>query len=104
MVLELADIRIHPGQQAKFDLLIQEGVERFILPSKGFLTFKVHKGIETPERYLLTITWDTLEDHSNFRASPSFTEWRHLITPFLATAPAVEHFTLIAESKNGLPI
>ena len=60
MILELADIRIHPGQQAAFDEAIQRGLTAAISGAKGFQGFKVHKGIENPERYILQIFWETL--------------------------------------------
>ena len=36
MILELADIRIHPGQQAAFDAAIQRGINGVISKAKGF--------------------------------------------------------------------
>ena len=99
MILELADIRIHPGQQAAFDEAIQRGLETVISQAKGFQGFKVNKGIESPERYVLQIFWDTLEDHTvGFRESPAFAEWRTIVGPFFAGPPVVEHFTLLGES------
>jgi heme-degrading monooxygenase HmoA len=39
----------------------------------GFRGWKVNRGIESPERYLLQIFWDTLEDHTvGFRGGPLF--------------------------------
>jgi heme-degrading monooxygenase HmoA len=55
MILELADIRIHPGQQEQFDAAIQRGLDEVISQAKGFSGFKVNKGIESPERYVLMI-------------------------------------------------
>ena len=99
MILELADIRIHPGQQVAFDAAIQLGLSTAILKAKGFQGFKVNKGIENPERYVLQIFWDTLEDHTvGFRESPAFAEWRAIVGPFFAAPPVVEHFTLLAKS------
>ena len=70
MILELADIRIHPGQQAAFDEAIERGLSTVIAKAKGCQGYKVNKGIESPERYLLQIFWDTLEDHTiGFRQS-----------------------------------
>ncbi|MEA3394229.1 MAG: antibiotic biosynthesis monooxygenase, partial [Pseudomonadota bacterium] len=72
MILELADIRIHAGQQTAFDEAIQRGLQTVISQAKGFQGFKVNKGIEHPERYVLMIFWDTLEDHTvHFRQSPA---------------------------------
>jgi heme-degrading monooxygenase HmoA len=100
MILELADIRIHPGQQAAFDEAIQRGIKEVISKAKGFQGYKVNKGIESPERYILQIFWDTLENHTvDFRQSPAFADWRAIVGPFFAGAPTVEHFDLLAKSN-----
>ena len=99
MILEIADIRIARGKQAEFDAAIQHGVETVASKAKGFRGYKVNKGVESPERYLLMIYWDTLENHTvDFREGPLFPQWRAIVGPFFAAPPSVEHFTLIAES------
>ncbi len=99
MILEVADIRIQPGQQAAFDKAIQRGLSTVISRAKGFKGWKVNKGVESPERYLLMIFWETLEDHTvAFRGGPLFAEWRAMVGPFFASAPVVEHFTLLGKS------
>ena len=100
MILEIADIRIPPGQQAAFDEAIERGVRTVIAHARGFRGFQVIKGIESPERYLLQISWDTLEDHTvHFRGSPAFAQWRAIVGPFFAQPPVVEHFTVVAKSE-----
>jgi heme-degrading monooxygenase HmoA len=99
MILEIADIRIPPGQQAAFDEAIQRGIATVARKAKGFKGFKVNKGIESPERYVLMIFWETLEDHTvGFRQGPLFAQWRAIVGPFFAQPPQVEHFTLLAKS------
>jgi heme-degrading monooxygenase HmoA len=99
MILEVADIRIQPGQQAAFDAAIQRGLSTVISRARGFKGWKVNKGVESPERYLLMIFWDTLEDHTvAFRGGPLFAEWRAIVGPFFAAPPVVEHFTLLGKS------
>ena len=99
MILELADFRIHPGQNAAFEEAIQRGLKTVLQSANGFEGFKINKGIENPERYLLQIFWTTLEDHTvGFRESPAFAEWRAIVGPFFAAAPVVEHFDLVAKS------
>ena len=99
MILELADIRIQPGQQAAFDEAIKRAVETVISKAKGFQGYKVNKGIESPERYILEIFWATLENHTvDFRQSAAFADWRAIVGPFFAAPPAVEHFNLLAKS------
>ena len=99
MILELADIRIQPGQQAAFDEAIERGLRTVIAHANGFEGFKVNKGVESPERYILQIFWDTLEDHTvGFRQSPAFADWRAIVGPFFAAPPVVEHFELLCKS------
>lgn len=99
MILELADIKIHAGRQSEFDAAIVRGVEQVISKAKGFRGYKVNKGIESPERYILMIFWETLENHTiDFRESAAFLEWRNVVGSYFAVPPAVEHFTLLAKS------
>lgn len=99
MILELADIRIQPGKQVEFDAAIQRGIATVITQAKGFQGYKINKSIETPERYVLMIFWDTLENHTvDFRQSQAFVEWRSIVGPYFAAPPTVEHFTLLAKS------
>jgi heme-degrading monooxygenase HmoA len=101
MILELADIRIQPGQQAAFDAALQKGLDTVVARAQGFRGFKINRGIESPERYLLMIFWDTLEDHTvHFRGGPLFPEWRAIVGPFFAAPPVVEHFDLVAKSAG----
>jgi heme-degrading monooxygenase HmoA len=93
MILEHADIRIAPGRQAAFEEAIHRGLNTALCKAKGFLNAKVVRGIESTERYLLMIEWETLEDHTvGFRESPLFAEWRAIVGPFFAVPPVVEHF------------
>lgn len=99
MILELADIRIHAGQQAAFEEAIQRGIQTVIAKATGFHGYKINRGIESPERYLLQIFWATLENHTvDFRQSSAFAEWRAIVGPFFAGPPTVEHFNLLAKS------
>ena len=98
MILELADIRIQPGQQAAFDEAIARGVA-VISKARGYIGHSVHKGIESPERYVLQIRWETLENHTvDFRGSEAFASWRAIVGPFFAGPPTVEHFNLLLNS------
>ena len=99
MILEVADIRIAAGQQAAFEQAIERGLRTVISQAKGFRGFKVNRGVESPERFLLHIFWDTLEDHTvGFRGSDLFAQWRAIVGPFFASPPTVEHFSLVTKS------
>lgn len=99
MILEIADIRIPAGQNAAFEAAIQHGIATVASQAKGFKGWKVNRGVESPERYILMIFWETLEDHTvGFRQGPLFAQWRAIVGPFFATPPVVEHFTLVGKS------
>ncbi|MBK9685183.1 MAG: antibiotic biosynthesis monooxygenase [Betaproteobacteria bacterium] len=98
MILELADFRIAPGQQAAFEEAVQRGIQTVVQRARGFRGAKVNRSIESPERYILQIFWETLEDHTvHFRGGALFAEWRAIVGPFFAAPPAVEHFTLVSK-------
>lgn len=101
MILEIADIRIAAGQQTAFEEALQRALTTVISQAKGMRGYKVNKGIESPERYVLQVFWDTLEDHTvGFRQGPLFAQWRAIIGPFFASPPVVEHFTLLTKSDT----
>lgn len=98
MVLEHADITIAPGRQAEFDAAIVRGLTTVISQAKGFRGWRVQRGIESAERYVLTIYWETLENHTvDFREGPLFAQWREIVGPYFARPPVVEHFELVGE-------
>ena len=99
MILEHADIRIDPAKAAAFEEAMQRGLDTVIGRAQGFKGAKVNRGIESPDRYILQVFWDTLEDHTvAFRGGPLFPLWRAIVGPFFAAPPVVEHFELVTKS------
>ena len=98
MILEIADITIQAGKNAEFDVAIERGVREVIAGAVGFRGFKIQKGIENQQRYVLMIEWETLDNHIvDFRNSPAFIKWREIVGPFFASPPVVEHFQLLTQ-------
>jgi len=99
MILEHCDIEIDPGKGSQFEEAIVRGVETVIAKSKGFKGFKVNHSVESPERYVLMIYWETIENHTvDFRGSGAFADWRAIVGPYFAKPPVVEHMTLVGKS------
>ena len=97
MILEIADFRIQPGQQAAFEAALREGIATALSQSPGFIRASVQRGVESPERYVLLVEWQTLEDHmQGFRSGPLFAVWRGLVGGFFASPPSMEHFQAMA--------
>jgi len=92
MILEHALIDVRPGSQAEFEAAVTRARD-VISAAPGFRTFALHRGVESPDRYLLLVGWETLEDHTvGFRGSPAFAAWRSLIGPFFDGQPEVDHY------------
>lgn len=98
MVTELADIQIQPGTDAPFLAAVAQAVPLF-QRARGCTGMRIEKRIEDPDRYLLIVGWETLDDHNiHFRASDDFQAWRALVGGFFATPPTVTH---IAPAVHG---
>jgi heme-degrading monooxygenase HmoA len=102
MILEVADIRIKADQQAPFEEAAHRGLSTVIARAKGFRGYKVQHSMESADRYLLLLEWDTLEDHTvGFRGSPALAEWRGIVGEFFAQPPFTEHFELVTPSPRS---
>ncbi len=92
MILEHALLTVRPDSHEEFEAAATRARE-VISAAPGFRTFALHRGIESPDRYLLLVGWDTLEAHTEgFRGSPAFAEWRSHIGPFFDGQPEVDHY------------
>ncbi|HEX9530104.1 MAG TPA: antibiotic biosynthesis monooxygenase [Acidimicrobiales bacterium] len=92
MILEHAALEVVPGREEAFETAF--GRARGIISSApGFRSLRLGRCIEIPNRYVLLVEWERLEDHTEgFRGSPAFQEWRALLHHFYNPFPTVEHF------------
>jgi len=92
MILEAAILNIRPGEEAAFEAAMREA-QPLIAASPGFVRIEVRRCVETANRYLLLVTWETLEDHTaGFRQSDRYQQWRALLHHFYEPFPVVEHY------------
>ena len=92
MVLEHAVITVKPGTAEEFERAMVQA-RSVIAACRGFVSLEVRRGVETPDRYVLLVRWETLEDHMvGFRESDAFVEWRSLIGPYFESPPLVDHW------------
>jgi heme-degrading monooxygenase HmoA len=92
MILEMAVLNVRQGQEADFETVIRKA-RPLIAATPGFVGIELRRCIETPNRYLLLVSWRTLEDHTvGFRQSEGYREWRDLLHHFYDPFPTVEHF------------
>ena len=92
MILEHAVLNVRCGQGQAFEQAIRQALP-LIAATPGFAGIEVRPCLETPERYLLLVRWETLEAHTQgFRGSSRYQEWRAALHPFYEPFPLVEHY------------
>ncbi|TFG96981.1 MAG: antibiotic biosynthesis monooxygenase [Myxococcales bacterium] len=99
MVLEVAALDVRPGEAENFEAAFVEA-QRIIAASPGYQKHELRGCIETRNRYLLLVWWDSLESHTQgFRQSPDYQRWRELLHRFYEPFPTVEHYVLVPETR-----
>lgn len=94
-VLEVAEIRIRPGEEGAFVAAVEAAAAHF-RAARGCRGLALARVAEDPLRFRLLVTWETIEDHMvHFRNSPGFAAWRQLAGPFFAEPPRVEHLETV---------
>jgi heme-degrading monooxygenase HmoA len=98
VITEQAALDVKPGREAEFELAFDEA-KAIIAAMPGFLSLELQRCIEAPNRYLLLVRWERLEDHTEgFRGSPMYERWRELLHHFYEPFPTVEHFRLVTSA------
>jgi len=99
MVLEVALIDVHSGQENEFADAYRIARE-VLVTTPGCRSVRMTRGIESPSRFVLLVEWDSVDAHeTNFRGTDRFTTWRGHIGPFFAGPPIVEHFVDVHETN-----
>ena len=95
MVLEVAMLNLKPGTSAQFEAAFAQAAP-IIASMPGYVSHELQRCLEAPDRYMLLVRWQTLEDHTvGFRGSEGYQEWRRLLHHFYDPFPTVEHFELV---------
>ena len=96
MILELAPLKIRPGQAADFEAAFREA-QRIISAMPGYLSHELQRCIERPDEYVLLVRWVSVEAHEEgFRESPSYQTWKSLLHKFYDPFPTVLHYESVA--------
>ena len=92
MVLEVAIIDVHEGEDAAFAQAYRSA-RAILAETPGVQSVRMTHGIERPSRFVLLVEWNSVQAHEeNFRATDRFARWRAAIGPYFAAPPLVEHF------------
>lgn len=92
MILEVATLHIKQGLSVEFENNFQEA-QSIISSMKGYISHELKKSIEYQDKYILLVTWETIEDHEiGFRKSEAYQQWKTLLHHFYEPFPTVEHY------------
>ena len=98
MIVEHAMLDVIPGQEPEFERAFEKA-QAIIASMPGYIGHEILNCIEHPNRYLLLVKWQTLEDHeTGFRGSSEYQSWKALLHHFYSPFPEVWHF----QSKPAL--
>ncbi|MGI1678459.1 MAG: antibiotic biosynthesis monooxygenase [Cellvibrionaceae bacterium] len=91
-ILEVAVLNVLPEKTKEFELAFIEA-QAIICRMKGYISHDLKRCVEVSNRYVLLVSWETLEDHTiGFRESSDYQEWKNLLHHFYNPFPTVEHY------------
>lgn len=100
MILEVAILDVIPGQENEFQAAFATA-SPIISSMSGYVSHQLQRCIEKQNRYILLVSWETLEAHTiGFRGSDQYQEWRKLLHHFYDPFPMVEHYELIQDYRK----
>lgn len=98
MITEHALLEVVPGSETQF-VGAMERAKGIIAASPGFISLRVQRCLEHPNRFLLLVEWESLEDHTRgFRGSAAYEHWRAALHHFYDPLPVVEHFETVVRA------
>jgi heme-degrading monooxygenase HmoA len=96
MILEVAVLDVIPSEANSFERDFATA-SLIISKMKGYHGHQLQRCLEVGSRYLLLVSWDTLEDHTiGFRQSAEYQEWKKLLHKYYDPFPRVEHYEMVA--------
>ena len=97
MILEVAILNVKAGLSVDFEKAFKEA-QKIISSMEGYISHQLQKCLETADKYILLVNWETLEAHTEgFRGSPQYQDWKKLLHHFYEPFPTVEHYINLME-------
>lgn len=96
MIVEIGIIDAQPGKGAELEAGLKKARE-VISQADGYRGSTFHRGVESPDRCVIYIRWDSVAHHmEGFRNGPLFPQWRAHFADLMAGPPNVEHYNVFA--------
>lgn len=92
MVQEIFMLEVKSGTERLFENAFHQATN-IMQQAEGFLGAELRSCIEQGNKYLVAVSWETVEAHVNiFKNSLAFQEMKALLGAFYLTVPQVEHY------------
>lgn len=92
MIQEAVILIVRLGLETSFEKDFKTA-SQYIQKIEGYINHSLKRCIEQPNKYLLLVDWETLEDHTiGFRTSEQYQSWKELLHHYYDPFPVVEHF------------
>jgi heme-degrading monooxygenase HmoA len=98
MIKEVAMLNVIQGKEPEFENDFRIAGQ-YISAIPGYIRHTLSRCLEQQNKYLLTVEWKTLEDHTlGFRQSSEYLQWKQLLHHYYNPFPTVEHYVTIVTS------
>ena len=92
MILEAVMLQVKLGMEKEYEDAFREA-SKIISSMSGYISHELQRCMEVKGKYLLLVTWESLEDHTvGFRHSKEYQDWKIQLHHFYDPFPTVEHF------------
>ena len=101
MITEHALLPVIAGMEDEF-MAAFEQARPLISATEGFGGLQLSRSIETPNHFLLLVSWASVEAHTvGFRGSGNYGHWKALLHHFYEPFPVVEHFQAVEPATTA---
>lgn len=94
MLVERTDLTIDEARASAFEAAMVERGVPLLRAVPGVLAVDFGRGVEHPTKFMLLVTWETMDAHRAYNLTAVCGEVRQLIGSFAPTAAAMEHFEM----------
>jgi quinol monooxygenase YgiN len=92
MTTEILRYRITTENATEFEQAYRKA-EPILRNSKHCLGYRLLRGVEEPENWILILEWDSVEGHEQgFRKEAAFGEFFNLVKPFFQQIQEMKHY------------
>ena len=93
MLVERAEILVREGTEQEFAAAMTSKGLPLLAGVAGARSTQFGRGVEQPQKFMLLVSWESMDAHVAFTKSPAVNEFRSLLRPFSAGG-AMEHFNM----------